>query len=567
MKPVRVFLAVLLTSAAYVGAKEESAASPVALQWKDVSLQLENKGKTRIILNGITGLARPGRMLAIMGPSGSGKSSLLHALAGQTEEGTSGLRLEGELVVNGEPVPDGRIADKANLAFVKQDDLFYAQMTVRETLLFAARLRLPRGVPLGEKEAIVDRLLDKLNLAKVANSVVGDTKVRGVSGGERKRLNIACELIGRPSLLFLDEPTSGLDSFQAQRLTRLLKQLSQEEGKTVVVVIHQPSAGVFGEFDDLLLLAEDGRPAYFGPADQAVSALSDALQQPAPPKGVAHAEYCLQQVSIDRETRVTREASYARLEKLTKAYRNSAAVKEIKQVPPPSMASSAGSEAKAEAEAKAEGEALGQGEAEAGAEGKGEAAGAALVWNASGEAAAARAPWFVRSLVRRKSEAWARARGLDVVDELAVLACKAQRLGKQVEGFDVPGGQGGGHDGTEPAVVVGRRAGFLEQFGLLFRRSWREVARGRLPLAIKVVQQVSTALIYGAIYNLDDSQVSIQERFGLLSLVTIGAANLGVATTIRSFPKEKQIVRSDRAKKAYDVAPYFLAKLVAEVNP
>ena len=78
-------------------------------------------GKTRIILNGITGLARPGRMLAIMGPSGSGKSSLLHALAGQTEEGTSGLRLEGELVVNGEPVPDGRIADKANLAFVKQD--------------------------------------------------------------------------------------------------------------------------------------------------------------------------------------------------------------------------------------------------------------------------------------------------------------------------------------------------------------------------------------------------------------------------------------------------------------
>jgi len=223
--------------------------------------------------------------------------------------------------------------------------------------------------------------------------------------------------------------------------------------------------------------------------------------------------------------------------------------------------------AKAEAEAKAEGEALGQGEAEAGAEGKGEAAGAALVWNASGEAAAARAPWFVRSLVRRKSEAWARARGLDVVDELAVLACKAQRLGKQVEGFDVPGGQGGGHDGAEPvAVVVGRR-GFLEQFGLLFRRSWREVARGRLPLAIKVVQQVSTALIYGAIYNLDDSQVSIQERFGLLSLVTIGAANLGVATTIRSFPKEKQIVRSDRAKKAYDVAPYFLAKLVAEVNP
>ena len=101
----------------------------------------------------------------------------------------------------------------------RQEDIFYTQMTVRETLMFAARMRLPRSMPLSEKKALVDDLLQKLSLVKSADTIVGDAKRRGISGGERKRLSIGCELLSSPSLLFLDEPTSGLDAFQAQQVS------------------------------------------------------------------------------------------------------------------------------------------------------------------------------------------------------------------------------------------------------------------------------------------------------------------------------------------------------------
>ena len=212
-----------------------------------------------------------------------------------------------------------------------------------------------------------------------------------------------------------------------------------------------------------------------------------------------------------------------------------------------------------------------------------------------------RVPFFVRGTVRRRTEAYARDQGLmDVTKE--VLMDAKQKLdggrtdsseegssssssssseGEETHGAaDEEGGEVGEsdssssssasssssssvsfaskHGGAYPATV-------LEQYRLLFRRSWREVARAKLPTFIKVMQQVMTAAIYGGIYSLDNSQVSIQERFGLISLVTIGAANLGVASTIRAFPKEKTIVSAERAKRIYGVAPYFLSKLVAEV--
>jgi ABC-type multidrug transport system ATPase subunit len=99
--------------------------------------------------------------------------------------------------VNGDPAVDGRLPETVAAAFVKQEDLFYPYMTVRETLVFAARLRLPRATPLKEKLATVEKLLTQLGLQKCAETLVGDAKVRGVSGGERKRLAIACELISQ----------------------------------------------------------------------------------------------------------------------------------------------------------------------------------------------------------------------------------------------------------------------------------------------------------------------------------------------------------------------------------
>jgi ABC-type multidrug transport system ATPase subunit len=146
----------------------------------------------------------------LMGPSGSGKSSLLNALVSCTAV-TKGMTLSGELLINGVPPQ----ASGIRVGYVQQTDLFYSQMTVREVLQMEAALRLPRSLSESERDDIVEDALRKLDLRGVADTIVGDRKVRGISGGERKRLGIACELISKPSLLFLDEPTTGLDAFQA----------------------------------------------------------------------------------------------------------------------------------------------------------------------------------------------------------------------------------------------------------------------------------------------------------------------------------------------------------------
>jgi len=134
-------------------------------------------------------------------------------LAGQVPA-SSVLTLHGRLYVNGQLVSHSFLPSSSSSstdhtqAYVRQQDLFYSQLTVRETLLMAARLRLPPSLTLDEKTVLVDSLLKRLGLAKAADTIVGDDKIRGISGGEKKRLSLACELLGSPSLIFADEPTS-----------------------------------------------------------------------------------------------------------------------------------------------------------------------------------------------------------------------------------------------------------------------------------------------------------------------------------------------------------------------
>jgi ABC-type multidrug transport system ATPase subunit len=194
-------------------------------------------------------------------------------------------------------------------AYVRQEDIFYTQMTVRETLMFAARLRLPSSVSLEEKRAVVDSLLNKLSLVKAADTIVGDAKRRGISGGERKRLSIGCELIGSPNLLFLDEPTSGLDAFQAQQVVALLKQLALE-GTAVVAVIHQPRGTSFKMFDDLLLLSE-GQLMFSGEAARAAAHFGRLGHRC--PSGIAEAEHVVDLVSADYSSPDALAASLARI--------------------------------------------------------------------------------------------------------------------------------------------------------------------------------------------------------------------------------------------------------------
>lgn len=201
----------------------------------------------------------------MMGPSGSGKTTLLTAIGGRL-----GGRLEGTISYNNKPFSN---KIKRNIGFVTQDDILLPHLTVTETLVFTALLRLPNALTKHQKLAHAEAVLSQLGLIKCKNSVVGDRRLRGVSGGERKRVSIGQEMLINPSLLFLDEPTSGLDSTTAQRIVSTLWELAHNGGKTVVMTIHQPSSRLFYMFHKILLLSE-GNTMYFGKGSEAMDYFS-----------------------------------------------------------------------------------------------------------------------------------------------------------------------------------------------------------------------------------------------------------------------------------------------------
>ncbi|CAN0923071.1 ABC transporter G family member 9 [Linum grandiflorum] len=211
--------------------------------------------KEKTILNSVTGTVHPGEMLAMLGPSGSGKTTLLTALGGKL----GGGKLNGTILYNGAPFTSRM---RRATGFVTQDDVLYPHLTVTETLVYTALLRLPNSLTKQDKIAHAERVISQLGLTKCKGSVIGGDDLRGISGGERKRVSIGQEMLVDPSVLFLDEPTSGLDSTTAQRIVSVVWELARG-GRTVVMTIHQPSSRLFYMFDKVLLLSE-GNPFYFG---------------------------------------------------------------------------------------------------------------------------------------------------------------------------------------------------------------------------------------------------------------------------------------------------------------
>ncbi|CAA7025262.1 unnamed protein product [Microthlaspi erraticum] len=242
---------------------------PITLKFENVmytvkveeqkSWPCQTKGKTeeRTILKGITGIVKPGEILAMLGPSGSGKTTFLTALGGRVSEGKG--KLTGNITYNNKPFSKGV---KRTTGFVTQDDALYPHLTVTETLVYTALLRLPNTMKRQEKIKQAEAVVTELGLERCKNTIIGGPFLRGVSGGERKRVSIGQEILINPSLLFLDEPTSGLDSTTAQRIVSILWELARG-GRTVVTTIHQPSSRLFYMFDKILLLSE-GNPVYFG---------------------------------------------------------------------------------------------------------------------------------------------------------------------------------------------------------------------------------------------------------------------------------------------------------------
>ena len=225
----------------------------------------------KTILSNASGYCKPGQLLAIMGSSGAGKTSLLNLLAGRF------TRYGGEVLLNGQAVT---MAVRQHCAFVQQQDLFFKELTVHEHLQFQALLRLGDTTTAQEREERVEGLLLELGLTDVTNTRIGEVGEGGISGGERRRLSFATELLGNPSLVFLDEPTSGLDSFLAESVVSTLKAMARN-GRTLVCTIHQPSSEVYALFDQVCYLAR-GQVAYFGTRTQALEYFSSTLGMQCP---------------------------------------------------------------------------------------------------------------------------------------------------------------------------------------------------------------------------------------------------------------------------------------------
>ena len=219
-------------------------------------------GNKRTILHAISGSLQKGLVMAIMGPSGSGKSTLLNILAGGASQ-ISNCNISGSIQV------DNQARDQwfhKIAAHVPQEDNQIPTLTVRECIMYSAMLRLPWHWPKSTKMSHVDQVLKELGLKKVANSQVGGSAaIRGVSGGEKRRVSIGMELVTSPKILFLDEPTSGLDSYTAASIMSTLTRLARN-GRMVLLSLHQPSESVFKELDKVLLLAR-GHAVYCGDAD------------------------------------------------------------------------------------------------------------------------------------------------------------------------------------------------------------------------------------------------------------------------------------------------------------
>ncbi|CAM6122731.1 unnamed protein product [Calypogeia fissa] len=239
------------------------------LVWKDVTVTIGKKkeGISKAV-QGVTGYARPGTMLAIMGPPDSGNSMLLRALAGKLP---LAARVYGEILRNGQPeqLQDG------TYAFMMRDEDLTETLTIRETLFYAALLQLPSKLPCSEKIARVDTLISEMDLEDVAEARIGKCgEIGGLSVGKRRRVSVALQLLTRPYLVLIDDPISALDSLSAFVVMGMLKKVSNN-GCTVVVALEQMSSDIFNLLDKVCLLSS-GKTIFFGTTSAALEHYANA---------------------------------------------------------------------------------------------------------------------------------------------------------------------------------------------------------------------------------------------------------------------------------------------------
>ncbi|KAL2863413.1 putative ABC transporter [Aspergillus lucknowensis] len=265
-----------------------------SFSWSDLTVTVKDRRtkQPRNLIENINGGAQQGELVALMGPSGCGKTTLLNVLARRAA--SSGAKSSGHCYVNGGEINNdtfGRVT-----SYVEQEDALIGSLTVLETLKFAADLSLPRLVTKPERAERIRTLLEAFGIQHQASTLVGTPIRKGISGGQKRRVSVASQLITCPKILFLDEPTSGLDSTASYEVISYVKKLARANKLIIIASIHQPSTATFQLFDKLLLLS-GGKSCYFGPVAEVPTYFRN-IGYPVPSQ-TNPAEFILDMVSSD----------------------------------------------------------------------------------------------------------------------------------------------------------------------------------------------------------------------------------------------------------------------------
>jgi len=493
------------------------------------------------VLNDVSGLFRAGRFTAVMGSSGAGKTTLLNVVAGY---GSGGV-IDGSVLLNGVPVSGGKMRDLSG--YVHQHDIILPTMTVREAVTLAAFLRLPRSMADSEKHARVEEVMRWLGLVKIANNQIGSPEKKGISGGERRRVSVAMELVRNPGILFLDEPTSGLDTFTAYSVAHLLRSIAHQHRRTIVATIHQPSSEIFHLFDDLVLL-DQGRVIYAGPAADAMSYFR------------AHLGFNM--------PRFTNPADYLFMHilnadgKAEKVGKNSAPAitdgKETEQT--------VGAQAKqVGADAVALMEEAKLPEDTAAKEAEQVQAGSSSPASDPKRQLRARASSAADAVARQKrlASTWnGDAASKKETPSAESLTAERVELDAQVSKFS----QSNGYELPSTSELHQQGASLWTQFQYLCRRARNDVLRNPFKLRARIGQVLFIGLFISLVYlQVGLGQSSIQNRSGVLFFLCGGGTMNAAMGTVAIFASEKSVFTREYGARMYSLPAFFFSKLGMEL--
>ncbi|KAK4685767.1 ATP-binding cassette, subfamily G (WHITE), member 2, partial [Tremellales sp. Uapishka_1] len=511
---------------------------PAIVHFSNLSYNLPS-GKS--ILSHITGTVRPGELLAVMGASGAGKSTLLDILARKAKTG----KICGEVYVNGRDIDEDIF--KRVVGYVDQEDTLLSTLTVYEAVLYSALLRLPREM---SREAKVFRTLETMNelgILGIKDSRIGESGKRSISGGEKRRVSIACELVTGPSILFLDEPTSGLDSYNAFNVIDSLKTLAKTFNRTVIFTIHQPQSNIVALFDRLVLLAK-GQLVYSGEQHRA-QAHFEKIGHTCPP-GYNIADYLID---------LTVEASGDHIKGKANGNGNGTTSGSLTPTPPRILT---------EREREHDAENGFSRRTSAPHLENGEENGETLV----GE---------IKKKAQRLLGAFSTENGTEnsapipqIPEKLAtlVLAGRASDDSKIVEAeiARIENGEspdGGGNVEDMELLRGYKKATLWTQFKLLSGRAFKNLYRNPLLMATHYAVAIIVAFICGFFfYKVTNDIPGFQNRLGLF-LFILSLFGFSCLSSLGIFANERMLFMRERANGYYAPSMYFLSKILFDIVP